>query len=85
MADPAPDPTPILRIYTVYDRPRDYPDEFVVRGCSIFPGNPEPVHDIELTARGATLAAVRAPLSDLGLYRQARHPSDDARIVEVWF
>lgn len=83
MADP--DPADVLRIYTVYDHPRDYPDEFVVRGCSIVRGRAEPVLDPELTARGATLEAVRAPFLALGLHRQDRWPGDDPCIVETWF
>jgi len=74
----------VLRMYTVYDHPTDYPDEYVVRGCSILPGRDEPMHDAELFGRGATLEAVRGPLAALGLVCLARHPDDDPKIVEVW-
>jgi len=48
-----------LYMFTIYDHPTDYPDEFVCRRC--WPNADGTVgHDAELWARGPTLAAVRA-------------------------
>ncbi len=68
-----------LAIYTVYERPRDYPGEFVVRRFLVPPGLPER----DLFARGRTLAAVRAALPP-GLVCLDPAPGDDPVIREVW-
>jgi hypothetical protein len=72
-----------LRIVTVYEHPRDFPDEFVAR---------ESFMDLmverkgEIVARGPNLQSCRAAIIalDLGLVCLARHPDDDPVIVETW-
>jgi hypothetical protein len=64
-------------IYTVYERPKDYPEEFVIR-C--FRGE---VPDPEPFARGRNLDEVRAQLPE-GLVRLDAMPGDDPVILETW-
>lgn len=70
-----------LVMYTVYEHPRDYPDEFVIRRCAIGPGTITP--DRTLFARGPTLESVRDQLPR-GLVCLRRLPDDEPQIVEVW-
>ena len=66
-----------LVIFVVYERPRDYPEEFIVRcwrGETI---------DREPFARGRNLDEVRAQLPP-GLFRMAAMPGDDPVILETW-
>lgn len=65
-----------LDIWTVYERPTDYPQGFIARlyrnGTAT-----------QAIVTGDTLDAVRGGIP-LGLCRMARHPSDDPVIVETW-
>ena len=71
-----------LYMFTIYERPTDYPAEFVCRRSYSHPGGV--VTDAELYARGPTLESVRAQIPD-GQICMARHPTDALAIVEVWF
>lgn len=73
----------VMVFYTIYDRPRDYPQEFVVRCHRILRGSPEPVADSDLFARGMTVDYVRSTLP-AGLNRIGPWPGDDPCILEVW-
>ncbi len=69
-----------LRIYVMYDHPRDYPNEVVVRrwtvaGAAAVAG--------PIVARGPTIASVRAQLPR-PLYRLDSFAEDDPKIAEVW-
>jgi hypothetical protein len=72
----------VLTQYTIYERPRDYPDGYVVRAFHIVRGHTEPVPD-----PGAwhvpTLERARSVIPD-GLFRIDRLPGDDPNILEVW-
>jgi hypothetical protein len=75
----------VLRMYVVYRKPSDFPDEYVIRERLVLAGVDVPG---ELVARGPTLEAVRDQLMRTprgpGLYRIARDPSADPVIVETW-
>ncbi len=71
-------PTSQLEMYVIYERPRDYPDEFV---CRRFVIKHEPLAG-ELVGRG-TLEDCRASLP-CGLVRLNRDPRDEPQIVESW-
>lgn len=71
-----------LPMFTVYNRPTDYPAHVVVRmsmcaaGGSLSVGaEPELYDDID---------EAREALADRGLYCVGRHPDDAPQIVEVW-
>lgn len=73
-----------LVFYTLYERPRDYPEEYVIRCHRVLPGNPRPVADRELFARGLTPDYVRSRLPP-GVVQIGPQPFDDPCILEVWF
>lgn len=68
--------------YTVYERPRDYPHEYVVR-CHRVRGDDLPVTDADLFARGRTLEEVRRRLP-AGLEKIGPWSGDSPSILEVW-
>ena len=70
------------RIFTVYERPEDYPDGYVVRGWTVFDGDPLPVPD-SIAQRFKDLKAARRSIPS-GLHRVERARSDDPTICEVW-
>jgi hypothetical protein len=70
-----------LPVYTIYERPRGYPGEFVVRKFVVKP--PGVTFTGEVVGRSKTLAGARKLLPS-GLYRLARFPHDDPVIVETW-
>lgn len=71
-----------LSTWTIYERPRDFPDDYVVREWqSDGNGNVRPTPEAQ---RYPTLEAARAPLRARGLVCIERSPGDDPCIVEVW-
>jgi hypothetical protein len=75
---------PLLRSWTIYERPSDYPLHYVVRAFRIMRGEPPiPEPDVYLCD---TLALAREQVEALApdLYRIARSKSDDPTIVETW-
>jgi hypothetical protein len=71
-----------LSVFVVYERPTDYPADFVVRRQVVTSrGKIEP--DPEPWAVVGSLEAARGLIPD-GLHRVARHPEDFTSIVEVW-
>jgi hypothetical protein len=72
----------VLPMLTVYERPLDYPTEYVVRLWYVQPDG-SLVAAPELFARGPTLDSVRAQIPpDMACI--PRLPGDEAQIVEVW-
>lgn len=67
-------------MWTVYQRPRDYPAQFVARLWKIGPGTFQSTDEILLAE---TLAEIRAMLPP-GLMCLQRLTDDDPCIVEVW-
>jgi hypothetical protein len=70
----------ILSMWTVYDKPKDHPTEFIVRrfDCSAL----GPVATLD--AWTGSLELIRETLLQAGLIRLERHPDDEAQIVETW-
>ena len=74
----------VMRLWTVYDKPSDFPDEFVARAYEIGRGVVQPTME---HVTGKTLEDVRAavqrrdPNVSFPLPRQA---GDDPAIVETW-
>jgi hypothetical protein len=69
-----------LLIWTVYERPRDFPDHYIARPfyCSLGHTTPLPAH-----LQAASLESLRM-LLPVGLTLLARSPGDDPSIVETW-
>jgi hypothetical protein len=73
-----------LLIWTVYERPDDFPDSFICRPFSTLPrkvGAAPLALDCYLEA--ATLAELRM-LLPAGLTMLTRAPGDDPKILETW-
>jgi hypothetical protein len=64
-------------LWTIYDRPSDYPDSFVARKFIV----DRPTDEVIVRD---TLAEVREAIGSRALVRIERSPSDDPKIVEVW-
>lgn len=69
----------VLQMWTVYERPRDFPNDYVVREWHVIKGRSQAAH--ALTA--PTLEEARA-LVPPDCYRLPRQVGDDPNIVEVW-
>jgi hypothetical protein len=69
-----------LAFWTVYERPKDYPQGFVARRFEIQAGLPLATDNAFF---GPTLESVRAQIPK-GLLRIARDPDDEPQIVEIW-
>lgn len=72
----------ILVMWTVYERPSDFPHSYVIRRHVAFSDGRDIADPLPL-AVGPTLEAVRLALPP-GLYRIQRHPLDQPQIVESW-
>jgi len=68
-----------LSMYTIYEHPKDYPDNYIVRRWVAKNGFTEPREAI-LTD---TLDEARRVVP-YGLYRMEPDPTDDTTIVETW-
>ena len=68
-----------LLVWTIYERPSDYPECYVVRPHAIRNGP----YALDFVLTAPTLKALRAMLP-VGLTRLSRDESDDPVIVESW-
>ena len=69
--------------YAIYDHPKDYPDDFVVRRWRIVPGRAEPIPEKRPFALTRSLDEARQAIPP-GLVRILPAPNDDPVIVETW-
>lgn len=74
-------PVVLMGVWTVYERPRDYPQGFVGHLFEIRAGGI--THPSGNRVFGPTLESVRAQLPP-GLHRMPRDPNDEPQIVESW-
>ncbi len=74
--------TLIIRMWTVFHDPLDYPGKFVVRGIEVHRGQ-EPVPDRKPLIVCDSIEAARKVIPE-GAYRLGRMPDDEPQIVEVW-
>lgn len=70
-----------LSLWTVYNRPKEFPGHFVARKFMIAPDGAYPTEE---TFKAKELADVRREMEKLGLFRMHRSPGDDDKIVETW-
>jgi hypothetical protein len=70
-------------MWTVYERPKDYPDGFAARRFSIGNGT---FQKTDQCIFGATLDSVRWALCQLspGMTRLPRDERDEPQIIETW-
>ena len=71
----------VLSIWTIYDRPSDYPTKFVARRWVI---NDEGNHPTSEILTDDNIDGLRAELTRRGLKGITRSPDDDPNIVEKW-
>jgi hypothetical protein len=71
-----------LEMWTIYDRPLDYPSHVVVRRWFVVRGNSEPVPDVVPRLAGS-IAEARG-LVPPHRYRLGRQDGDDPFVVETW-
>jgi hypothetical protein len=67
----------VLHIWTIYDRPSDFPHNYVARKFAL----DKPTDDFIVSPN---LDALRQIMVDKGLTCLTRSPQDDPRIVESW-
>ena len=72
-----------FKIYTVYDHPTDYPDDYVVRTWYT-EDKTEPTPNTELFIKDKSIEVVREKLSSMGLVCIDREKYDDEKILETW-
>jgi hypothetical protein len=72
----------VLTMWTIYKRPRDAPQHYVVRASQIRTGIPEPLVAL-VGCLCDSLAEARATIPR-GLICLARQADDDPVIVETW-
>jgi hypothetical protein len=71
-----------FRMWTVYDRPTDYPTGFIARLFLIYS---TAVVATDQTVSSPDVAVIRQLLANQGLFCMPRDESDDPKIVESWF
>lgn len=70
-----------LVMYTIYDHPKDYPQNFVVREWRITALG---LYHTENRWLYESLEAARQPLENRGLVCVVRQEKDDPVIIETW-
>jgi len=73
----------LLQMYILYEKPVDYPDEYVVRIHRIINGKSEPVPDKELFAKCSTIKEAIGKIPR-GLTFFQKSPVDPISIVGMW-
>lgn len=71
----------VLRMWTVYKHPRDYPKSFVARLFEVDADGVRPTPNIVIAA---TLERLQDEMMEMGLVKLMRNPNDDPVIVETW-
>lgn len=72
----------ILSMWTVYNRPKDYPHGYIARRSEIGGRKPRPVMTADVVI--GDLKLIRESMTMCGLYCLTRDLSDDPVIVETW-
>lgn len=70
-----------LSIWTIYDHPRDRPDQYIARRFEIVSGGARATDD---TIESPHLHLIRESLILQGLTPINRSPGDDPNIIESW-
>lgn len=72
----------ILNIWTITEKPRDFPNCFVARRHEVTAGEHHHTKDIIIST---DIEALRSALMDKGLVCYPRSSGDDPVIIESWF
>jgi len=68
-------------MWTVYNRPTDYPESYVARRFEIRPEGPTPTNDV---VRSGDVEVIRRFLALHGLTCLSRRDDDEPHIMETW-
>jgi hypothetical protein len=71
-----------LPLYFVYDHPKDFPNDFVVRRWMLVKG--ELIPDKEIMMKTSNYADIKTEMMYMGLTKMARQPDDEPCIKETW-
>lgn len=71
----------VLSVWTIYERPRDYPDGYIARRHEVG-GGPRPLATGDTVTGG--LEEIRRVFWGVGLAKLSRSPDDEPQIVESW-
>ena len=70
----------VVEIWTIYDRPLDFPEGFIARRFEVVPGSARPTTE----ALTGTLANLRREMERQGRVCLPRDPGDHPNVVESW-
>lgn len=70
-----------LAMWTVYEKPKDYPIGWIARMFEVTGAGPRPTRYV---IKSAELEPIRMKLARAGLFRLNREPGDEPQIVETW-
>lgn len=70
-----------LTMWTVYERPSDFPDLYVARKWEVQQGFAKPTLEVRVST---DLSPLEDQLSHEGLTFMQREPSDEPQILGVW-
>jgi hypothetical protein len=71
----------VLRMWSVYRHPRDYPDKFVARLFEVDAAGSRATGSIVIAEK---LERLQDEMMQMGLVKLMRSPGDDPVIVETW-
>ena len=71
----------VLTMWTVYEKPKDYPIGWIARMFEVTGAGPKPTNHV---IKCAELEPVRMKLARAGLIRFPRQDGDEPQIVETW-
>lgn len=71
-----------LSIWTIYDKPRDFPHSYVARRFEVSNASTEPLATDDVVQ--GDLPIIRKSFAQCGLTCIPRDPSDEPQIVESW-
>jgi hypothetical protein len=73
----------VVSMWTIYRRPRDYPEGYIARAHEAGKGGSVPT-DMTIRGDSDSLQMLRTVFAEAGLTCLTRSPQDDPNIVEVW-
>ncbi len=71
----------VLTMFTVYERPSDFPDHIVVRPCWVARGA---IQHSPMACLFDSFLEAQEEMAHTGLYWMPRYPADDPVIMGVW-
>jgi len=72
-----------LNIYTIFDKPLDFPEHFVCRKF-VVDSTGAVIPEQNILYKSKSLENIQFTLSNMGLFNIGREPLDDIKIVESW-